>query len=683
LNLNGPTHQLYSVTVSGAQFGVADMSASIRMGTTLCASLKYSSATAILCQLPMGTGPTATKFAAITVQGIVGTGDPARSFTYDRATITQLNPYNLPSNGLGSLTISGYNFGGDDATPTAVLTDPLAPSNQDMCATVSWTSLTLLNCAPPSTYGGPPAARLSRHAILTVSAIVGTQMTSSQPALAFSFDSAAITYGALLNSPTSGGASVTITGLNFGGRDLTGTVVIVTDTCGTTTWTTSTSVSCGTPQSTFPNVFGPGWNGNSFPTGVPTSFVAAVAGTRAQTLTFDAPSVSALAQVNAAPTGSESVTITGLNFFYTQLTATAGLSGTLCTTTSWTTATLVNCRTGPTASISNIGTVLSAVVSLASLVGSGMLLMTFDAPVASFVNLRNVPSYWPTTPVLSVLGYNFQAGDTTASILVGSTRCSAPAWISNTLMTCGPGSVRGAGYNRQLSVVVGGIVGTVTNMLNTLTFDSPVLTLFNPSNTATATFTTLTLLGMNFNPGDETLSITLGPNLCGTVSWSTSSLLTCFSAAPSYSVVDVSTAGKAKSTLYASVFTAMSAVGTGYSLFTFDAAVPSLLQPVNAAATGQVTVTVSGGNFAATDLTMTAQIHEDVCSTSAWTSSSSARCYVPPASGPARRVIVTVGNVAGTTPLLTFSFDGTVACAAVRLGTCSTRIAARCAQLLP
>jgi hypothetical protein len=243
--------------------------------------------------------------------------------------------------------------------------------------------------------------------------------------------------------------------------------------------------------------------------------------------------------------------------------------------------------------------------------------------------------------------------------------------------------VRGAGYNRQLSVVVGGIVGTVTNMLNTLTFDSPVLTLFNPSNTATATFTTLTLLGMNFNPGDETLSITLGPNLCGTVSWSTSSLLTCFSAAPSYSVVDVSTAGKAKSTLYASVFTAMSVVGTGYSLFTFDAAVPSLLQPVNAAATGQVTVTVSGGNFAATDLTMTAQIHEDVCSTSAWTSSSSARCYVPPASGPARRVIVTVGNVAGTTPLLTFSFDGTVACAAVRLGTCSTRIAARCAQLLP
>jgi len=332
------------------------------------------------------------------------------------------------------------------------------------------------------------------------------------------------------------------------------------------------------------------------------------------------------------------VTITGLNFFYTQLTATAGLSGTLCTTTSWTTATLVNCRTGPTASISNIGTVFSAVVSLASLVGSGVSLMTFDAPVASFVNMRNVPSYWPTTPVLSVLGYNFQAGDTTASVFVGSTRCSAPAWISNTLMTCGQGSVRGAGYNRQLSVVVGGIIGTVTNMLNTLTFDSPVLTLFNPPNTATATFTTLTLLGMNFNPGDETPSITLGPNLCGTVSWSTSSLLTCFSAAPSYSVVELA-AGKAKSTLYANVFTAMAVVGTGYSLFTFDAAVPSLLQPVNAAATGQVTVTVSGSNFAATDLTMTAQIHEDVCSTSAWTSSSSARCYVPPASGPARRVI--------------------------------------------
>jgi hypothetical protein len=105
--------------------------------------------------------------------------------------------------------------------------------------------------------------------------------------------------------------------------------------------------------------------------------------------------------------------------------------------------------------------------------------------------------------------------------------------------------------------------------------------------------------------------------------------------------------------------------------------------PTNAAQTGEVSVTIRGLSFGWIDLSPSASLELSAeCSSSSWTSSTTVSCAAASYRGGTTRTAVTVSSQVGT---LTgqFSFDGTGACAAVRRGTCSIMIAARCAQVRP
>jgi hypothetical protein len=67
------------------------------------------------------------------------------------------------------------------------------------------------------------------------------------PAAIFSFDGPVITAGSM-NSPTSGGASLTMSGTAFGLLDYSPTAVLDNAVCLSTSWTSTTQIRCAVPQ---------------------------------------------------------------------------------------------------------------------------------------------------------------------------------------------------------------------------------------------------------------------------------------------------------------------------------------------------------------------------------------------------------------------------------------------------
>ena len=140
---------------------------------------------------------------------------------------------------------------------------------------------------------------------LTVGVVAGTAKT------VFSFD-AAVVSGILLNAPHSGYASVTVAGLDFGQTDHTATGAIVTAACGSSSWSSATSVTCLSGPAQLDALR------------YAQMSVGGVAGTGRTGFSFDA-AVGSAATLNSPHSGYASVTVSGLGFGAGEQTATAAL----------------------------------------------------------------------------------------------------------------------------------------------------------------------------------------------------------------------------------------------------------------------------------------------------------------------------------------------------------------------
>jgi hypothetical protein len=133
--------------------------------------------------------------------------------------------YNSPHSGGASVTVVGLNFGSLlDLSQTASL-------SAGVCATSSWSSTTSVVCT-----SGPLRADVA-FAAVTVGGVIGTQHQ------AYTFDAPMSTQG-LSNSPDSGGASLTLIGVNYGAYDHSMTVSLSGGMCVTSSWSTTSSVFC-------------------------------------------------------------------------------------------------------------------------------------------------------------------------------------------------------------------------------------------------------------------------------------------------------------------------------------------------------------------------------------------------------------------------------------------------------
>jgi hypothetical protein len=186
----------------------------------------------------------------------------------------------------------------------------------------------------------------------------------------FSFD-AAVVSDASLNTPHSGFASLTVSGLDFGQTTHSPSAALEQAgpgqrlVCGTSAWTSSTTITCRT--NSFVEIFGS-----------LKLTVANVVGTGLNLFSFDSAVVSEARQ-NAPFSGYASVTVSGLNFGVGEHTATAGLNGAgrgdvvLCFSSSWTSATTLACLSNESRNILIVASVTVAVVSC-----TGQPIFSFD-----------------------------------------------------------------------------------------------------------------------------------------------------------------------------------------------------------------------------------------------------------------------------------------------------------------
>ena len=302
--LNAPASRSAAVTILGLGFGALDASPSAYVSGQPCATTSWTSATQLVCSASAptvagGALPSARPSScpddghANATGGAwreawlkVDTNTASSAFTFDGALLrhaARLPSYavwsvagaapvvsattaNAAPTAGGTVTISGLSFGAAGASVTASLTAA------DTCGSSAWTSATTVVCAPQA-YGGTGGVRTA----VSVSGVAGTLTVK------FSFDGACATFigssrarsGSArrcigsqiswhphpcfdtvaapcvsMSSPSNvgatGGGTITIGGLGFGGLVVTPSASLgVADMCGSTAWTSATTVACG------------------------------------------------------------------------------------------------------------------------------------------------------------------------------------------------------------------------------------------------------------------------------------------------------------------------------------------------------------------------------------------------------------------------------------------------------
>ena len=129
-------------------------------------------------------------------------------------------------------------------------------------------------------------------------------------------------------------------GSNFGAVDVSGTARLAGASCSTSTWSAVTHIRCVTLGAT---AVGPSWSdGGAPPPAVVT--VGGVGGTAVGRLSYDAPVVSSVGG-NMPGSGGSQLSVLGLGFAVSNLTTSARFGREACMTSTWTSATVLQCQT--------------------------------------------------------------------------------------------------------------------------------------------------------------------------------------------------------------------------------------------------------------------------------------------------------------------------------------------------
>ena len=339
------------------------------------------------------------------------------------------------------------------------------------------------------------------------------------------------------NGPYTGGTSTTIYGMNFGSNDPCPTITL-RRVCQTTSWITSSSLTCLTDSVTTSRMeTSTRVGGGAYAhTG---SFVAL--------FTFDAPVVTTFAPVNVPSTGGSAVSLQGMNFGTVDYTATSEISGlhpdprSLCHTTAWSTNSYVLCRAP---SGFNAFRTISVTVGAAG--GSRQFTLTYNAPVVTFANPINFPAMAASVGMASmtVFGLNFGVLDITPSLATtgGPDMCQTTGWTANTAVRCQP-ALLGVMSQRYVVAYGNGGLNPAGGALNqgtngaygahnfAVTYDAPIITWSTPANLPTTTkqdaLMTVTISGINFGYTDSTPESYIGVSYCQTTTWTSATNMQC------------------------------------------------------------------------------------------------------------------------------------------------------------
>jgi hypothetical protein len=201
-----------------------------------CKKNTWVSTTAVTCDFgPEGVGK-AMRFST-RFEGVGGTG--ADVFSYDSPVLTKISPSNGPTTGGAPISVFGTNFG---TAATAVTLAAMMGTGTDVLPSASVGWLSNNKVVAYSAHG------ISSNNDVSIGVTPGSYAGTLQSV--FSFDAPVVTFLVLPNSPTRGGAVLTLTGTNFGSNFVktnTPKVTVSGANCNSAAFISSTAVTCLAP----------------------------------------------------------------------------------------------------------------------------------------------------------------------------------------------------------------------------------------------------------------------------------------------------------------------------------------------------------------------------------------------------------------------------------------------------
>jgi hypothetical protein len=479
--------------------------------------------------------------------------------------IASLNPTTGPAG--TPVTITGSNFGASQGTSTVRF-------NGTTATPTSWTATSIVVPVP--------AGATTGSVVVTVSGVASNGVTFT-----------VLPTPTISNlNPTSGpaGASVTITGTNFGASQGTSTVTFNGTSASATSWS-ATSIAVPVPAGAT--------TGNVVVT------VNSVASNGISFTVLPTPTIT-LVNPTSGPIATP-VTVTGTNFGASQGTSTITFNGIAATPTSWS-------ATSIAAPVPNGATTGNVVITVNGVASNGIT-FTVTSTAPSITNLNPVSGQVGTS--VTITGVNFGASQGTSTVTFNGTAATPTGWSATSISVPVPtGATTG-------SVVVTVSAQPSNGISFTVTPPPPSITSLNP--TSGVVGTSVIVAGANFGASQGTSTVTFNGTAGIPTAWSATSITVPVPAGATTGNVVVTVGGQ---------------VSNGIS-FSVTPNITSL-NP-NSGVVG-TSVSITGTSFGTTQGTSTVTFNGTTGTPTAWTATG---ITVPvPAGATTGNVVVTVGGVA-------------------------------------
>jgi len=398
--------------------------------------------------------------------------------------IASLNPTTGPAG--TSVTITGSNFGTSQGTSTVRF---------------NGTTATATNWSANSIVAPVPVGATSGSVVVTVGGVASNSVTfivTPTPSISS------------LN-PSSGpvGASLTITGANFGVSQGSSTVTFNGTSASPTSWTATSIIV-------------------PVPTGATTgNVVVTVGGLPSNGLSFTVIPIPTITSLN--PTSGAigaSVVIAGTNFGASQDTSIVTFNGIASTPTSWS-------ATSITVPVPNGATTGNVLVTVGGLASNGIFFsVTSTAPSITSLN----PTSGAVSTSVTIAGTNFGASQGTSTVTFNGTTGTPTAWSATSITVPVP-----TGATTGNVVVTAG--GVASNGINFTVTTPPTITSLTPASGPVGT--SVTIAGTNFGATQGNSTINFNGISAIPTSWSASSIVVSVPAGATTGNVVVTVGGQA------------------------------------------------------------------------------------------------------------------------------------------
>ena len=416
----------------------------------------------VACKTAAGSGVN----VALAVSANMQQSSLASALTFSQSVLSSISSSNSPSSGSVSITVFGAMFGSVGFSAATRLVDSVSTKSASSFQNSVWRS--------DSSIVGKNSYGYGKNSFVVSAGKQASLFAFPAPA-SLTWD--VVTIQRLTNAtiPSTGAVSVQVVGFSMGSRSICNVVVIGASSSQSSVWVSDSilrvKVSHGLSNQASASV---------------SVFRSVTFGSLSNAVTFGLPDVVVVIPKIAPKSGSVSVTVQARSFGMASVTSFIKIGSTSSLSSSWRSDSSVTVKV-PSVSAINVA-VASTVARQASVLSTAM---SFDAHRA-IVAAQNSPTTGSIS--MSVVGVDFGSWDfTSAFIRHDKSSAMASLWTSASAVRCNIAS--GVGQNIGIFVSV----RRDTSFLNfSVSYDVSVVSSASPSNVATTSSISLTIVGSGF-----------------------------------------------------------------------------------------------------------------------------------------------------------------------------------------